>query len=60
MANERGKIITVAEMDKMTPQERADVADASIVRSLDDVSERFRTEVQETARMLGEQRRARA
>ena len=35
-------------MDKVTPQERADAVDASIIRSWDDVPEPFRTEVQET------------
>jgi hypothetical protein len=38
------KIITAAEMDKMTPQERADVVDASIVRSR--VQTRASSEVQ--------------
>jgi hypothetical protein len=57
---EQRKIITAAEMDKMTPRERADAVDSSIVRSWDDVPEPFRTEVQETARRLGQQRRARA
>jgi hypothetical protein len=32
------KIVTAAEMDRMTPQERADAVDASIIRSWDDVS----------------------
>jgi hypothetical protein len=54
------KVITAAEMDRMTPQERADVVDASIVRDLKDVSESFRAEIVATAKMLGEQRRARA
>lgn len=45
-------------MEKMTPQERADVIDASIVRSLDEVSEPFRSQVLATARHLAEQRRA--
>jgi hypothetical protein len=54
------KIVTAAEMDRMTPQERADAVDASIIRSWDDVSPAFRAEVEATAKMLGEQRRARA
>jgi hypothetical protein len=54
------KIITAAEMDRMTPQERADAIDASIIRDLNDVSESFRAEIMETAKILGEQRRARA
>jgi hypothetical protein len=53
------RIITAAEMDRMTPQERADAVDASIIRDLNEVSESFRAEVMATARMLGEQRRAR-
>jgi hypothetical protein len=54
------KIITAAEMDRMTPQERADAVDASIIRDLNDVSEPFRSEILATAKMLSEQRRARA
>ncbi len=54
------KIITAAEMDQMTPQERADAVDASIIRDLNDLSESFRAEIIATAKMLGEQRRARA
>jgi hypothetical protein len=53
------KITTAAEMDRMTPQERADAVDAALVRSWDDVPEPFRSEVLATARSLGEQRRAR-
>ncbi len=44
------KIITAAAMDRMTPQERADAVDASIIRSWDDVSESFRAEIFATAR----------
>jgi hypothetical protein len=51
------KIITAAEMDRMTRQERADAIDAAIIRSWDDVSESFRDEIFATAKMLGEQRR---
>jgi hypothetical protein len=54
------KIITAAEMDRMTPQERADAVDASIIRDLNDVSESFRAEIMATAKMLAEQRRVRA
>jgi hypothetical protein len=54
------RIITAAEMDQMTPQERADAVDASIIRNWDDVSPAFRAEIMATAKMLGEQRRARA
>ena len=59
MAENAKTIVTAAEMDKMTPQERADAVDASIVRSWDDVPEPFRTEVLATARKLGQQRRQR-
>jgi len=41
----------------MTPQQRADVIDASVVRSRDDVDPEFRDRVLETARMLDAQRR---
>ncbi len=51
--------MTAAEMDKMTPQERADVIDAATVRSWDEVPEAFRSRVMETARKLGDQRRQR-
>ena len=51
------KIVTAAEMDRMTPQQRADVVDASVVRSWDDVDPDFRERVLETARMLDAQRR---
>lgn len=51
------KIVTAAEMDRMTPQQRADVIDASVVRSWDDVDPDFRERVLEAARMLDAQRR---
>ena len=57
---DKRKIITAAEMDRMTPQERADAVDASIIRDLNEVSDSFRAEIMATAKMLGEQRRARA
>ena len=57
---EKRRIITAAEMDRMTPQERADAVDAAIIRDLSDVSDSFRAEIMATAKMLGEQRRARA
>jgi hypothetical protein len=50
-------VITADEMDKMTPQERADAVDSAMVRSWDDVPEPFRSEVLATARTLGQQRR---
>jgi hypothetical protein len=39
------RIVTAAEMDRMTPQERADAVDASIVRNWDDVSPDFRERI---------------
>lgn len=54
------EIVTAADLDRMTPQERLTVVDASRVRSWEEVPEPFRSEVEATARRLGEQRRARA
>lgn len=51
-------IVTAAEMDRMSPQERADTVDAGTVTSWDDVNPDFRDEVFETARRLGAQRRS--
>ena len=48
------KLITAAEMDTMTPQERADAVDSATIRSWDDVPEPFRSEVLATAKELGE------
>ena len=53
MSNER-KIITAAEMDKMTPQERADAVRASVVTSLDDLDPAFRERVERRARELAQ------
>jgi hypothetical protein len=53
------KIITAAEMDKMTPQQRADAVDSATIRSWDDVPEPFRSEVLATAKELGERLRSR-
>ena len=53
------KIITAAEMDKMTPQQRADAVDSATIRSWDDVPEPFRSEVLATAKELGERLRNR-
>jgi hypothetical protein len=39
------RIVTAAEMDRMTPQERADAVDASIVRSWDELSPGFRSRI---------------
>jgi hypothetical protein len=54
---DRHTLITAAEMDKMSPQERADAVDASTVRSWEEVPADFRAEVLATARTLSEQRR---
>ena len=51
------KLITAADMDRMTPQERADAVDAGTIRSWDDVPEPFRSEVLATAQELSERRR---
>ncbi|HSH11464.1 MAG TPA: hypothetical protein VLA10_06725 [Ilumatobacter sp.] len=52
------KIITAAEMDRMSPQERADAVDASQVNDWNEVNPAFRDEILETARELGAQRRS--
>jgi hypothetical protein len=46
------KIITAADMDKMTPHERADVVEASIVRSWDDVTPAFREQILRRAQQV--------
>lgn len=51
------RLITAAEMDKMTPQGRADAVEAGRAKTWDDVPEPFRSEVLATAKELGEQRR---
>ena len=50
---ERRRLITAADMDRMSPQERADAIDASLVPDWDDVPEPCRAEVLATARDLG-------
>ena len=50
-------IITAAEMDKMTPQERADAVEAGRAKTWDEVPEPFGSEVLMTSAELGEQRR---
>ena len=50
--------ITAADMDRMSPRERADAVDASQVNDLGEVDPAFRDEVLETARQLGAQRRS--
>ena len=46
------EIITAAEMDKMTPQQRADAVDASIVHRWDEVNPAFRRRVEQRAAEL--------
>jgi hypothetical protein len=51
-------VVTAAELAEMTPQERSDLVAASTVTRWDEVPEPFRSFVQDTARVLGEQRRS--
>ena len=60
MMAESPRIVTAAEMDRMTPQERADAVDASEVRTWDEMPETLKARVFETARRLGNKRRQRA
>lgn len=50
---EERKFISAADMDRMTPNERAEAVNASICHSWDEVPEPFRSQVMETARELG-------
>ena len=54
------RIVTAADLERMTPQERLTVVDVSRVQNWEEIPEPFRSEVEATARRLGEQRRARA
>ena len=54
---EHGKVITASEMDKMTPQERADAVDAAVRRSWDEVDPDFRDRALAEARKLNAQLR---
>lgn len=49
------RIVTAAEMDAMTPQQRADLIDASVVRSWDEVDAEFRAQALQAARVLNAQ-----
>jgi len=51
------KIVTADEMDVMTPQQRADIIDASVLRSWDEVEAGFREQALETAQVLNAQQR---
>ena len=54
------RIVTAADLEALTAQERNELVDASVVLSWDDVPETFRSEIQAMARHLGDQRRTRA
>ncbi len=54
---EHGRVITASEMDKMTPQERADAVDAAVRRSWDEVDPDFRDRALAEARILNAQLR---
>lgn len=47
-----GKAVTAADMDKMTPQQRADAVDAAVRRSWDEVDPDFRERALAEAREL--------
>ena len=51
MADSR-KVVSAAEMDKMTPQERADAVDAGILHDWNEVEPSFRRRVEERAQQL--------
>ena len=53
MSSER-KIITAADMDKMTPQQRADAVRASVVTNLEDLDPAFRERVERRAKELAQ------
>ena len=59
MAEKQKVIATAAQMALMSPQERADAVAEATVRSWNEVPESFKSEVLETARVLGAQRRHR-
>ena len=54
------RIVTAADLEALTAQERNELVDASVVLSWDGVPEPFRSEIQAMARHLGDQRRTRA
>lgn len=53
-------VVSAADLERMTPQQRLEVVEASTIHGWDQVSESFRTEVEAAALRLGELRRARA
>ncbi len=54
------QIVTAADLERMTPQQRLAVIDSSRAQNWDEVPEPFRSEVETAALRLGEQRRERA
>jgi hypothetical protein len=56
---EPDRIVTAADLEKMSPQERADVVGAAVATDWSEVPDAFRAQVNATARRLGEQRRSR-
>ncbi len=53
-----GRRVTAAEMDAMSPSDRAEAVDASVVHSWDEVPAEFRHEIVYTAKRLSAERRA--
>ena len=49
---EPDRIVTAADMDAMTPQQRADAVDAGVVHDWADVDGAFRERVEDRARQL--------
>ena len=54
------RVISIEELERMSPAERAAAIDASIVHDWSAVRPEFRAEVDETARRLGDEHRSRA
>ena len=57
--SDRAHVVTAAELEKLTPQQRADLVIASHVPNLTDLTPEFREVVEREAARLGEQRRSR-
>lgn len=56
--SEHDQVVTAAEMDTVTPQQRADAVDAGIVRDWTDVDPAFRDHVETRARRLARELKA--
>ena len=56
MADKR-ELLTAAQLDEMTPNERMDAFEQRVITNLDDLPEEFRDQVTNTAGRLGEERR---